>query len=214
MNTTNHPWGFVIVLAVMLALAFGLGVYQANVQQQGPGDLPGVTLFEHSTAVDDFSFVDQHGKSISQSDFKPGWRLVFFGYTYCPDICPTTLADLSRAWKALSPEAQTINQVVFVSIDPERDTPESLAPYLNYFNPAFMAMTGNPVDLQRLAEQINGFYARVDRGEGQAYLMDHSANLMLVDADWQYRGYVEPPFTRDTMVTLLEALAQRTLERQ
>lgn len=192
---------------VILLLALGSGVYHANTQQQGIGQIEGITLFQQGIAVDDFAFIDQHGKHVTQASFKPGWRLVFFGYTYCPDICPTTLADLNRIWKQLSPAAQDNLQIVFVSVDPERDTPASLAPYLAYFNPEFKAMTGNVTALERLAEQINGFYARVDREDGLAYLMDHSANLMLVDEYWQYRGYIEPPFRRDALVSAFEKLA-------
>lgn len=193
---------------VLLLLALGSGVYHANTQQQGIGDIEGITLFSQGAAVDDFAFIDQHGEHVTQASFKPGWRLIFFGYTYCPDICPTTLADLNRVWKKLSPAAQQNLQIVFVSVDPERDTPASLAPYLAYFNPEFKAMTGNVSALERLAEQINGFYARVERKDGMAYLMDHSANLMLVDEQWQYRGYIEPPFRQDALVNAFEKLVK------
>ncbi|MBM95120.1 MAG: cytochrome c oxidase assembly protein [Oceanospirillaceae bacterium] len=196
------------VLGVLLVIALGTGLFRGSITQTDLNTVPGVTLFGSGLAVDDFQFIDQHGNAVDKSSFKPGWRLVFFGYTFCPDICPTTLADLNRVWKKLSPQAQQSVQVVFVSIDPERDTPESLAPYLAYFNPEFMAMTGNVASLERLAEQLNGFYARVEREDGMAYLMDHSSNLMLVDDSWQYRGYIEPPFKRDALVEAFEILAE------
>ena len=196
------------VLGVLLVIALGTGLFRGSITQTDLNTVPGVTLFGSGPAVDDFQFIDQHGNAVDKSSFKPGWRLVFFGYTFCPDICPTTLADLNRVWKKLSPQAQQSVQVVFVSIDPERDTPESLAPYLAYFNPEFMAMTGNVTSLERLAEQLNGFYARVEREDGMAYLMDHSSNLMLVDDSWQYRGYIEPPFKRDALVEAFEILAE------
>ena len=196
------------VLGVLLVIALGTGLFRGSITQTDLNTVPGVTLFGSGLAVDDFQFIDQHGNAVDKSSFKPGWRLVFFGYTFCPDICPTTLADLNRVWKKLSPQAQQSVQVVFVSIDPERDTPESLAPYLAYFNSEFMAMTGNVASLERLAEQLNGFYARVEREDGMAYLMDHSSNLMLVDDSWQYRGYIEPPFKRDALVEAFEILAE------
>ena len=196
------------VLGVLLVIALGTGLFRGSITPTDLNTVPGVTLFGSGLAVDDFQFIDQHGNAVDKSSFKPGWRLVFFGYTFCPDICPTTLADLNRVWKKLSPQAQQSVQVVFVSIDPERDTPESLAPYLAYFNPEFMAMTGNVASLERLAEQLNGFYARVEREDGMAYLMDHSSNLMLVDDSWQYRGYIEPPFKRDALVEAFEILAE------
>lgn len=206
MKSTHYAFA----LGLLLITALAAGVFRASIAQTDVNAVPGVTLFGSGLAVDDFNFVDQNGNAVDQSSFKPGWRVMFFGYTFCPDICPTTLADLNRVWKTLSPEAQASLQVVFVSVDPERDTPESLAPYLAYFNPGFMAMTGNLASLERLAEQINGFYARVEREDGMAYLMDHSANLMLVDEHWQYRGYIEPPFQRDALAEAFEALARMT----
>ena len=197
-----------IVLGALLIFAMAAGLFRASIPQSGLNTVPGVTWFGPGLTLDDFQFTDQHGNTLTQADFKPGWRLVFFGYTFCPDICPTTLADLNRVWKKLSPEAQAAVQVVFVSVDPRRDTPESLAPYLAYFNPTFKAMTGNVAALERLAEQLNAVYVRVEREDGMAYLMDHSANLMLVDEQWQYRGYIEPPFKRDALIQLFEGLAR------
>ncbi|WP_369856274.1 SCO family protein [Candidatus Thalassolituus haligoni] len=197
-----------ILLFVVLAVSAAVGMLMAHLADPAArlGSTSGVMLFNHSSPVSDFKFIDQHGEHRDQASFSSGWKLVFFGYTFCPDICPTTLADLNRVWKALPDEARQRLDVVFVSVDPQRDRPASLAPYLQYFNPAFVGLTGNPQALAQLAQEINGFYARVDRGEAP-YLMDHSANLMLVDAQWQFRGYIEPPFRPGRLTPILAALA-------
>jgi protein SCO1/2 len=199
-----------ILLFVVLAVSAVVGTLAARLTDPATrlGSTSGMMLFQSGSPVSDFEFIDQHGERRDQRSFSSGWKLVFFGYTFCPDICPTTLADLNRVWKALPDETLQHLEVVFVSVDPQRDRPDSLAPYLQYFNPAFVGLTGNPQALSLLAQEINGFYARVDRGDAP-YLMDHSANLMLVDADWQFRGYIEPPFRPDRLIPILTAIVDR-----
>ncbi len=166
----------------------------------------GVTLFSHPLPVSDFHFINQYNEPVTQADLLGRWQLVFFGFTFCPDICPTTLADLSRTYRQLSPAEQTQWQVILVSIDPERDTPEMLQPYMQYFNSEFMALTGNPEALPTLASELNAFYARAERPDGMAYLMDHSANLALIDPQGRYRGFIEPPHDAARMVSILKAV--------
>ena len=200
--------GWLLALLAGLLLALGAGIWQGS-----RGDVrlqqAGVMIYQQGANLPVATFIDQHGQSRGPELFQDRWSLVFFGYTFCPDICPTTLADMNRVWKRLSPSAQQRLQLVLVSIDPERDSVDSLRPYLHYFNPAFIGLTGNPQALPALVSTLNGFYAKVERGNGAAYLMDHSANLMLVDPSGQYRGYIEPPFKTDRMVPVLEALVQK-----
>lgn len=199
-------------LAVMLLAALFTGIWQASANARSSDvtlNMPGMMLYRQGAAVSEFVLLDQNRQQRHRDLFGGRWNLVFFGYTFCPDICPTTLADMNRVWKKLSPEAQQQLQLVFVSIDPERDSPESMQPYLRYFNPAFIGLTGNPAAMQTLVTELNGFFARVERGEGAPYLMDHSANMALVSPAMQYRGYIEPPFSLDRMVPMLEALVQQ-----
>ncbi|MDK2779273.1 MAG: SCO family protein [Pseudomonadota bacterium] len=169
---------------------------------------PGVVIFPQPLSVSPYHFVDQHGDTVTGEDLRGRNLMMFFGYTYCPDICPTTLMDLSRTWKQLPPALQEQWQVVLVSIDPQRDTPDVMAPYMGYFSKDFMALTGNPQSLQTLAAELNAIYQRVDRGEGNGYLMDHSANLAIISKHGEYRGYIEPPHNAARMVPLIEALTQ------
>jgi len=165
----------------------------------------GVVLFE-GTQVPEVTFINEKGTPRSLADFHGRWQLLFFGYTYCPDVCPMTLMHMSRLWKRLSSEEREQLQVVLVSVDPARDTPESLAPYMAYFNADFTALTGNREGLKTLAGELNAFFARVDRDGDLAYLMDHSANVVLISPDGQYRGYIEPPHDPSVMLPLVRAL--------
>ena len=155
--------------------------------------------------VDELTFINEYGDTVSLADLKGRWSLLFFGYTYCPDICPMTLMHMNRLMKRLSEEEREQLNVVLVSVDPVRDRPEQLGQYMDYFNPDFIALTGNPDNMKKLAAQLNAFYARVDREDG-GYLMDHSANIVLLDSGLNYRGYIEPPHDLKRMLPVIRSL--------
>ncbi|WP_221793436.1 SCO family protein [Oceanobacter mangrovi] len=208
LSPTARSGLILLALGLLVSLSLGLWMGINSSPVNWLSQQTGVMLYRTGQPVSDFQFIDQFGNKRNQASLNKRWKLVFFGYTFCPDICPTTLADMNRVWKKLTPAEREQLQLVFVSIDPERDTVASLQPYLNYFNPEFIGLTGNKAALKTLALEINGFYARVDRETGP-YLMDHSANLMLIDQHWQYRGYIEPPFSRDRMQSILEAVIKQ-----
>lgn len=200
-----------IVAGLALLVALVAGVYLATQNGAAGTDFieqEGVALFRTPLPVRSATFIDQQGRPAQLSDYQGRNLLVFFGYTFCPDICPTTLMDLSRTWKQLPDEVKQQWQVILVSVDPQRDGPESLAPYMGYFNKAFVAFTGNAEGLAVLAAELNAVYQRVDRGDA-AYLMDHSANLAIIGEDGRYRGYIEPPHNAARMVPLLQALSRQ-----
>jgi protein SCO1 len=124
---------------------------------------------------------DVDGKERSLADFKGKVTVVFFGYTQCPDVCPTTMADLAQAKKALGPDGDRL-QAVFVTIDPERDTPQVLKSYMASFDPTFVALRGSLDQTQTAAKEFKVFYAKVPgRAEG-SYTMDHTAGAFIIDA--------------------------------
>lgn len=194
-------------LLMIIAGAAVLGVMHA-LQQQGSGYFRqnGVILFPQPLPVQSFSFINQHGETVTQQHLQNRWKLVFFGYTHCPDICPTTLMNLSRVWKTLTEDTRHHWQVILVSVDPKRDTPDVLKPYMNYFHPDFWSLTGNDDALAKMAADLTAFYSRVKYDGGMTYLMDHSANIAILDKQWRYRGYIAPPFDRQRLLPMLERL--------
>ncbi|MBE0484149.1 MAG: SCO family protein [Bacterioplanes sp.] len=199
-------WTAALWLAVILVVVGQWYQHREDQPEQTLNRIDGVTVFPTPLSVSDFNFINQYGDAVTQADLLGRWQLVFFGFTFCPDICPTTLADLSRSYRQLSAADQAQWHVVLVSIDPERDTPEMLQPYMQYFNSEFIALTGNPEALPTLASELNAFYARAERPDGMAYLMDHSANLALIDPQGRYRGFIEPPHDAARMVPILETV--------
>jgi len=137
--------------------------------------------------------VDQKGRAFTAADLKGKPTAIFFGFTYCPEICPTTLVDIGRWLEALGKDADRLN-VVFVSVDPERDTKEQLALYLSSFDPRIRGVTGSPQDIATVAKGFRVYYRKVPT-EGGEYTMDHSTAVYLMDAKGRFVepvGYQEP----------------------
>jgi len=134
-----------------------------------------------------FQLVDQDGRAVDQTVLEGKWSLVFFGFTYCPDFCPTTLTALEATRRLLGPEAADL-QIVFVSIDPERDTPAALKAYLSTdgFPLGVIGLTGTPAQVAEAARVYRAYYQKV--GEGADYTMNHSLSIYLVGPDGRFRS--------------------------
>lgn len=153
----------------------------------------GVFLFDNPRSFKDFSLVDYHGKEFSKKNFAGKWSLVFFGFTYCPDICPTTMALLNRFYdKQAEGEFGKDLQIVMVSVDPGRDTPEKLLDYVKFFNEDFVGVTGEFLDLHRFATQLNIPFSKVPGG-GENYSVEHSGNVAVINAQGHYIGFFRSP---------------------
>lgn len=154
----------------------------------------GVTLFEKPRIFREPVLVDDNGASFPASRFSGKWTLVFFGFTYCPDICPTTMGVLTKFFNELDKKGEAANvQVIMVSVDPARDTPQKLAEYVHYFNPAFIGLTGEFMALQRFATDLNAGFTKVP-GSGENYLIEHSGNIVIINPYGHYHGFFRPPF--------------------
>ncbi|MFG6446947.1 SCO family protein [Roseateles sp. BYS180W] len=127
-----------------------------------------------------FSLTDQDGRVRSLADFKGKVVVVFFGFTQCPDVCPTTLVELAQVKKDLGADGDRV-QGVFITVDPERDTPELLKPYVQGFDPSFVALRGTPEQTRDVAKEFKVFYAKVPGSSSGTYTMDHTAASFIFD---------------------------------
>lgn len=132
------------------------------------------------------SLPDVDGKPRTLGDFKGKVTVVFFGYTQCPDVCPTTMAELAEVKRALGAEGDKV-QGVFVTLDPERDTPEVLRAYLRHFDPGFVALRGTPEQTQAVAKEFKVFFTKVPGKTEGAYTIDHTAGSYIFDAEGRVR---------------------------
>ena len=137
----------------------------------------------------ELSLTDQHGKLRSLADFRGKVVVLFFGYTHCPDVCPTTLAELSQVMKALGPDADRV-QVLFVTVDPERDTPAVLARYMAAFDPRFLGLYGDAAATRRAAKEFKVFYEKQEGSSPGEYTTDHSAGSYVIDPRGRLRLFV------------------------
>jgi len=136
------------------------------------------------------SLTDHTGKPRTLEDFKGKVVVLFFGYTHCPDVCPTTMADLAQAMKLLGPKSDEV-QVLFVTVDPERDTQQVLAEYVPSFDPRFIGLHGTPEQMAETAKNFKIFYTKAEDEGKSGYTMDHSAGVYVFDKQGNVRIYVK-----------------------
>ncbi|WP_374385649.1 SCO family protein [Brevundimonas sp.] len=151
----------------------------------------------------DFQLVDQDGRAVDQTLLNGKWSLVFFGFTYCPEFCPTTLAELAAVKQRLGDKADDL-QIVFVSVDPERDTPQALKDYLSSdgFPQGTIGLTGSPEQIAQAAKVYRAYYEKV--GEGDAYTMNHSLTVYLMGPDGRFRTAVAYGLGPDKSAKIIE----------
>ena len=184
------------IIVAILVLVVGVGGIWNAVQQGyfGPvGDSQSTTTKVQIGGP--FELTDHLGNRVTDATYKGTYMLVFFGYAFCPDVCPTTVSTISSALDELGADAEKITPL-FVTVDSERDTPEYLKEYLEYFHPAIIGLSGNPKQIKSIAKGYGVYYAKAveEGGDPEDYLMDHTSIIYLMDRDGQYVAH----FSHDT----------------
>ncbi len=168
------------ILTVILGLAAGIYFFR-------PHTFHG-TVIQSPEASYDFTLTSAKG-DVSLSDFRGKLVLIYFGYTFCPDICPATLANVGQSLRELGAKADDV-QLIMISLDPERDTPEKLAEYVTHFHPSFIGVTGSQDDLAKIASLYGIFYEKTAGTDNSGYLLNHTATLLVIDRE----GYLKLVF--------------------
>lgn len=197
-----------IFLGVSAALAAIAGLVVANLAFTPPTlEITSGTLLPQPRAVAPFTLTDEENQPFAAERLKGHWTVVFAGFTYCPDVCPTVLAMLKNVEAKLAAQGKSVN-VLFVSVDQERDTPERIRNYVHYFSPAFDGVTGSFAELDKLAASLSIVYAKAPGETAESYSVDHSANLILIDPQGAVAGFLTPPFKTDDITADLAALVK------
>lgn len=197
MNKTLARFGFAVAIAALTLSAC----------QRKPAEKPPL---DGATIGGPFMLTDQDGRPFSSDSLKGKYRIVYFGYTFCPDACPTDMAVLGKAMRQLDAKDPAVSakiQPIFISVDPARDTPELLARYVGFFNPEFIAATGSDAELTRLTRALGLVYARGEPQDG-TYAVDHSASAVLIDPQGNQAGLLRPPFDAAQIAADLGVLAR------
>lgn len=180
-----------ILLFATVCVVLAAGIAAATIAFVGGRDAAGLTGADQSTGQaavgGPFQLTDQNGVTVDQSVLDGKWTVVFFGFTYCPDFCPATLATLAATKAQLGDAAEDL-QVVFISVDPERDTPQALRDYLSSdgFPPGVIGLTGTPEQVSGAARSYRAFFEK--SGEGEGYTMNHSLTIYLMGPDGRFRS--------------------------
>ncbi|MFP3942867.1 MAG: SCO family protein [Alphaproteobacteria bacterium] len=181
-----RPRPLTLVFAgVTLLLAAILGVMLLTTDAPVSGTAPGTGT---AKVGGPFELVDHTGRTVTQADFAGKPMLIYFGFTYCPDVCPTALQVMSQALDRLGPQAEQV-QPVFISIDPERDTPENMAAYVGHFHERMVGLTGTPEQVRQAADAYRVYYKK-SKGAAEAdYLMDHSSVVYLMGPEGEFLAH-------------------------
>jgi len=194
-GAVRHPTLYVLAAA----LAAGLGLWAAQKHYAPPASaampaMRSVTLFPGTRALEPYKLDASDGGRITPATLRGHWTLVFLGFTRCPDVCPTTLQNLGMAEKSWATlPAATRPRVLFVSVDPERDTPQHVGEYAHFFGKDILAATADEKTLAAFARSLGMIYMKVPTKNGE-YTIDHSASVSVLDPDGNMAGLIRPPF--------------------
>ncbi len=200
----------VVAIAVFVVVVMGLFLNKITTPRVlSPIELRvnGTFVFDQPRIFKDFSLLDHQGEPFSLENFKGKWSLVFFGFTACPDVCPATLSMMKQVKSQLDDDIEEQVQFVLVSVDPARDTVEQLSQYMPYFDPEFIGLTGEFLEIKRLANQMNMAFVKVPQGE--SYTIDHTANIALVNPYGHYHGFIKPPLDNARIKLTLQSIVSR-----
>ena len=173
----------------------------AAAEQPSAAQMMDELMYGHGTVGGAFTLTDQTGMRRSDAEFRGKLVIVYFGYTYCPDVCPTDLMAITHALVALGAAAEGV-QPVFITIDPERDT-KVLADYLSAFHHSFVGLTGSPDEIRKVANSYKAFYVKVPSERSGEYTIDHSGVIYLMGRNGEYLGFVPPQTNPDRLTEIL-----------
>lgn len=193
-NLKKAPIGTIVLFFSFILLLAVIFLIQQPTQKNIPKDLIAV-LRPHTTLLKPFNLIDHNEQDFTKNNLKNKWSFVFFGYTNCPDICPTTLFTLKQINEALKNDLQAASniQFIFVSIDPERDKSNDLKKYVTYFNKDFIAVTGTADNINSFAKQFSAAYIKEKTNIAGEYLMSHASSIFLVDPKTRLVASFSPP---------------------
>lgn len=201
-NLKKSPIGTIVLFISFILLLAVVFLVQQPTRTNIPKDLIAV-LRPHVMPLKTFTLIDHNEQVFTKTNLKNKWSFIFFGYTNCPDICPTTLFTLKQINKTLKkhPQATSNMQVIFVSVDPERDKPQDLKKYITYFNKDFIAVTGTADNINSFAKQFSAAYFKEKSDTPGEYLISHASSIFLVDPKTRLVASFSPPHETATIAS-------------
>lgn len=207
----NHSLKKLLYIVPMVALVAGLIFATKMEQQSAPSasnnglapDFQG-KVYQPARPLSEFELVNQTGQKVNNQSLADQWTLIFLGYTSCPDVCPATLAKLTNLQPKLQKLTETQVQVLFVSVDPQRDTSAKLKQYVEYFNPAFWAATAPHKTLFPFVRSVGLMYAMVEDTTKENYAVDHASSIVLINPKGDIQAIFKPKFQEVGQLSLVD----------
>ena len=196
----NTIFSIFAFMALILGLFFSSFLIPRPLSESERNEL-GLVLFDSPRPLYDFEMEDQNGEPVNLESLKGSWNVLFFAFTSCPDICPTTLSTISKAYSDLKMPVR----IIMVTIDPDRDSLETLRNYLGSFNENFIGYRGEFDETVKLAQQLNVAFGKIPGSQPGTYTMDHNASLALVDSGGNYVGFIKSPQSSSNIQTILNS---------
>jgi len=185
---------------VIIGITLGFGAAELW-HRNNPDPVPVAAEVLRSSIKSDFSLVDHTGKLVTDEDYRGKWLLVFFGFTNCPDVCPTALNEIAEVMERLGKNAEKV-QPLFITVDPERDTPDRMAEFVAAFDPRIIGLTGTPDQIKASTKSFKVYYGKeVQKGAPDGYTMEHTASLYLIDP----KGRFTRPYSYNATVDEISA---------
>jgi len=198
-KTLRLPRLLVLLVIAAAAMAGGIWTAQQLLQRSGKVDELASLRFPEARKIGAFELLDHTGAPFNNAALHNRWSFVFFGYTHCPDVCPATLSVLNSVAQRLS-DSEPPARFIFVTVDPQRDTPEQLARYVTYFNGDFLGVTGTPDAIAQLTSELGVMSVQIaNEASPENYQVDHTAAVFLFDPDGRYHAVFTPPLAADEM---------------
>jgi cytochrome oxidase Cu insertion factor (SCO1/SenC/PrrC family) len=194
--------------SALMVIASLLGCHPvAAAERPSAAEMMDDLMYGRGSVGGPFTLTDQNGRPRSDAEFRGKLMIVYFGYTYCPDVCPTDLMAISQALEALGPEAEGV-QPIFITIDPERDT-RGLADYVAAFHHSFVGLTGSPDEIRKVANAYKAFYVKVPGDRNADYSIDHAGVIYLMGRNGEYLGFMPPQTNPDRLTEILRKYLAR-----
>jgi cytochrome oxidase Cu insertion factor (SCO1/SenC/PrrC family) len=194
-----------LVLGVSIALLLLALMRAQEERERSASELMDVLMWNREPVGGSFSLIDHTGKPRTEADFRGKLLLIYFGFTYCPDVCPTDLQAIGLTLGKLGKAGDAV-QPVFITLDPERDTPQLLAAYVASFHPRLIALSGDAASVRQAARAYKVYYAKVPAAAGSSYTVDHSGYIYLMDPAGRYLGFFPPGTPPDRMTDVIRPL--------
>ena len=210
---SNFTWTIascVVVMLVAVSLYVNKMTTKVHLSSEQLKDM-GLYLIEPPRNLGSFNLMDSAGKEFLPKDFEGKWNMLFFGFTFCPDICPITMSMLSRIEKGLDIENQEKIRIFLVTVDPDRDSPDQLKVYLENFSENFIGLTGGLDQIYNFATRVNAPFSPISNNKDPHYSVDHTGSIILINPEGNYAGFFRAPHNQDDIKKAILDIVSRNL---